>query len=280
MSSTGPPARRRLQDPIALRALLLDAFGSINSAADGAGLEQSVLNRLCRGEAGRGISDKYFNRLRGVVPAPRRAAFDALFFSQFALAYLGMYVGWLDEQLNRIGGNRWTTVDDLIAPPKQGPEPPELRPDANSFHPQELKPGEGMLGEFQVMVRKLRTRRADQGGDLWPAFDRAMATRGVDAGRRVLATFRIVEPLLAWGPTEEAVLERSVDELIEASELEEYLKAAMSRERILLRRDPAGFRAQLYDYPVDASDPAACSLLLRRARMLRGPVTRGLRRGK
>ena len=77
---------------------------------------------------------------------------------------------------------------------------------------------------------------------------KARRKKGIGESRIQLARYRIMEPLIAADNT--GGVERSVTELRNARELEAYLRAAVRREELLLKREPDHIRAQKIAAPL------------------------------
>ena len=256
------PAYLQCQDPSALGALLVEAHGTIAAAARKARLTREVVGRQCRGPGPKGVSQPYWKRLRDSLPddpADLRESFDRLFFTPGTLGLLENYRAWLADELRPIGGDRWTNLDALLnARPSIQPAP-ELRPYFGLLGPfsgvtRQTPAGaaDHLLAEFQETVVQVRRIAPAE----WQKFDKALATRGVDIGRRVLAVYRLMEPLLPYARGgQPRMLELDWQALGDAGRLAGYLRSALSRELHLVRwKEPAAVMAQLLAAPVGTGE--------------------------
>jgi len=229
--------------------LIQERYGSQGKAAAALGISREHFNRLFRGNSGKALTQVLFDRLRkllGRLPAgqsgkygPEHAKSDAFhaILTPETKDVSDDYLSWMHERLFAIG--------------QRAPHPATIGTpleSSGSFDDDRLQVAERVLGGgrfikgFVSPTRKACSEilealrnHASYGGH-FNEFETRAKSRGHSRARILVAFARVVEPLAATVAT--AGVERSWQELDQANELKTYLKAALAREEILLRRPP------------------------------------------
>jgi hypothetical protein len=190
---------------------ILKQYGTHEAAAEGLGISQPHFTRLVNGGAGRRIN-------RSLVLSAERVLYSQVLpsnrdrYQKLWRDLWGSVIGWEATDLLR-------KHDDWL----QG----KLRP--------------YYTGNFYRHDFVLRQLREDSGYcGYFSGFDKAAAAH--KPLRIELALQRVAEPLVAGEETNG--VERTWEEMDEAKDLGPYLRAALRREELLLRRAPDMQRAQ------------------------------------
>ena len=213
----------RLVDPAAVAAELrriVEPYRNVLTAAGKIGIKQPTLWRLLNGQV-RTITAETWAAIEQATPPARRAALTAAIVEPAAQRIVGAYVEWLDTWKSRVfkdAASRWVWKDQSLTrvPDHEAPARRNAERDA-------------LMKVHQAELAAL---------DAWVAD--ALAA-GHSEDRVQLAIARILEPLLEAPAS--GYVERSWQEM-SITELRQFIRAGVTRERLLLRRAPDVERAQ------------------------------------
>lgn len=232
-----------------LRRIVDRTFGgNESSAARHAGLSQPTLNRLCRGVQ-RTIRPSTLEKARSLIPDRRRRLVDLAVRSPAALHRLEKHSAWLAQRYQAI---RWDLKPETA-------EEAEL--DGYSREQDEKELVVYLWKRHGAELRRYR-RQIERRGHLAP-------DAGPWGGEYLfdLSIARIIAPLLEWWDS--GGIERHWTEL-SAAEVGKFVRAGIRRERLLLDRPPAHWRAN------QATGPYRLPEVQAKLKRVRREVAKGL----
>ncbi len=218
----------RVQNPQLFAAVIDDAItrrheGIRDQAARSVGLRHNTLKRYQTG-AGAKVRHETLEKLRRLVGRGRVKSLESALFSPDARDALAEYDRWVAREIRALLlGNALNL----------------RRVSARTEWERENHLAAGL--ERASVLEKLLIRLKKQYPAEWKPLTTFLVRRGHFTARAKLAQLRIVAPLL--GDYDTGGIERGESELSE-TELQQFIKAGIKRERILLDRESDIRRAQ------------------------------------